>query len=64
MKLLLLLCILLFLGCSNDSAQLNNARFEIDQGNVANARKLLNAIPASSKQKATADSLLKTLEGR
>jgi hypothetical protein len=51
-------------GCSPDKSRLDNARFEIEQGNTANAKKLLLQIPEKSPCRASADSLLKTLGNR
>ena len=56
---------MLFLAaCSGDKARLDNARFEIEQGNIRSAKKLLSQIPAGSSHRPAADSILKTLENR
>ena len=60
-------CALLLLGtsaCGSGKADYENARFEIEQGNIENAKKLLARIPAKSPVRPKADSLLKTLETR
>jgi len=62
-----LACALLLLGaggCGSGQADYDNARFEIEQGNIENARKLLSRIPAKSPVRQKADSILKTLETR
>jgi hypothetical protein len=67
MKMLLFSTVFAFwllAGCSGDKSCLDNARFEIEQGNVPNAKKLLLQIPEKSPFRASADSLLKTIENR
>lgn len=65
LKGLSLALLLLCLACSGgDKARLEHARFEIEQGNIQNARKYLTQIPKESGFRAQADSLLKTLENR
>jgi hypothetical protein len=65
MKALFLLAAGLCLsGCTSDSSKIDNARFEISQGNLANAKKILQAVPADSRQRPKADSILKSLEGK
>ena len=64
---LALACAGLLLGttaCGSGKADYENARFEIEQGNIKNAKKLLGRIPAKSPYRPRADSLLKTLETR
>jgi len=51
-------------GCSSDASKISNARFEIEQGNIENAKKILNTIPAASPVRPAADSILKALESR
>ena len=51
-------------GCTSDSSKIGNARFEIEQGNIENAKKILNTIPAASPAYPAADSILKALESR
>jgi len=50
-------------GCGSDRAKIENAKFEIEQGNRENARRLLKTIPHRSPDKESADSLLRLLEG-
>lgn len=51
-------------SCSPDASKIDNARFEIEQGNRENARKILLTVGPGSKHRAAADSLLKVLEAR
>ena len=61
----LLSAVLLFLAaCSSDKTRLNNARFEIEQGNIRSAVKILSQIPRTSSCRAEADSILKTIEDK
>ncbi|MBL8028803.1 MAG: hypothetical protein JNL74_20430 [Fibrobacteres bacterium] len=66
MKTLLLsiICIALFAGCSSDTAKIDHAKFEIEQGNFVSARRYLESVPQSSPQFNTADSLLKAIKDR
>ena len=67
MIIMALVSCLLLLGasaCGSGKADYENARFEIEQGNIENAKKLLGRIPAKSPYRQRADSLLKTLETR
>jgi len=62
LKVLCFITLVYFAGCSSDSGKIDHARFEIEQGNLENARRYLTSIPKDSKDFKVADSLLKAIE--
>lgn len=54
----------IFLSCGSPKADLDNAKFEIEQGNLESARRYLERVPLKSPLRAKADSLLKIVEKR
>ncbi|OGJ86614.1 MAG: hypothetical protein A2268_12955 [Candidatus Raymondbacteria bacterium RifOxyA12_full_50_37] len=54
----------MLVACNSNKSYYETAQFELQQGNIANAKQCLGKIEASSPYRAQADSLLKSLEDR
>ncbi len=64
-KIFISLAAFIFLSkCSSETGKIDHAKFEIEQGNFASARRYLAAVDSTSPLFRSADSILKSIEGR